>query len=106
MKLDLGAIAKGFAADEVGKIMKEEGIESAFVNLGGNVLLIGSKPDGTPWKIGIQDPRFNRGNVMASIELQDKTIVTSGNYERYFEEDGIIYHHILIQRQVIQPEVI
>ncbi|HHU92158.1 MAG TPA: FAD:protein FMN transferase [Halanaerobiaceae bacterium] len=95
MKLDLGAIAKGFAADEVGKIMKEEGIESAFVNLGGNVLLIGSKPDGTPWKIGIQDPRFNRGNVMASIELQDKTIVTSGNYERYFEEDGIIYHHIL-----------
>lgn len=95
MKLDLGGIAKGFAADEVKKILKEEGIESAYINLGGNVMLVGGKPDGSPWKIGIQDPRFNRGNVMASIELEDKTIVTSGNYERYFEEDGVIYHHIL-----------
>mgnify|MGYP000919011654 CR=1 FL=1 len=95
MKLDLGAIAKGYAADEVGKLLKEEGIESAYINLGGNVLLVGGKPDGSPWKIGVQDPRLNRGNVMASIELIDKTIVTSGNYERYFEEEGVIYHHIL-----------
>ena len=95
MKLDLGAIAKGYAADEVGKLLKEEDIESAYINLGGNVLLVGGKPDGSPWKIGVQDPRLNRGNVMASIELIDKTIVTSGNYERYFEEDGVIYHHIL-----------
>lgn len=95
MSLDLGAIAKGYAADEVKKIVKDSRVESAYVNLGGNVLVIGEKPDGTPWKIGIQDPRYNRGNVMASIDVRDKTLVTSGNYERYFEKDGVIYHHIL-----------
>ncbi|QTL97185.1 FAD:protein FMN transferase [Iocasia frigidifontis] len=95
MSLDLGAIAKGYAADEVRRIVKNSRVESAYVNLGGNVLVIGEKPDGTPWKVGIQDPRHNRGNVMASIDVRDKTLVTSGNYERYFEKDGVIYHHIL-----------
>jgi len=70
-------------------------IEHAFVNLGGNVLVIGDKVDGSPWKIGIQDPRQGRGNVMAVIDAVDLTIVTSGNYERYFEENGKLYHHIL-----------
>lgn len=95
MKLDLGAIAKGYAADEVRDILEGEGIESAYINLGGNVFVIGGKPDGTSWNIGIQDPRRNRGGAMASIEVKDKTIVTSGNYERYFEKNGVIYHHII-----------
>lgn len=95
MRLDLGAIVKGYAADEVRRIVLENKIKSAYVNLGGNVMVIGSKPDGSLWNIGIQDPRLERGSVMASIRLEDKTIVTSGNYERYFIEDGILYHHII-----------
>ncbi len=95
VKLDLGGIAKGYAADEVKKVTEKHNINSAFVNLGGNVLVIGNKPDGSKWRVGIQDPRQGRGNVMAIIEASDKTIVTSGNYERYFEKDGKVYHHIL-----------
>ncbi|MGM0411585.1 MAG: FAD:protein FMN transferase [Bacillota bacterium] len=95
MAIDLGGIVKGYAADEVRKVLKSYNIKSAFVNLGGNVLTVGSKEDGSLWKIGIQDPRKNRGSVMAALEMKDKTVVTSGNYERYFEEDGVIYHHIL-----------
>lgn len=95
VKVDLGAIVKGYAAEEVEKIAAKYDIEHAFVNLGGNVLVIGNKVDGSPWKIGIQDPRAGRGNVAAIVDAVDKTIVTSGNYERYFEENGKIYHHIL-----------
>lgn len=95
LKLDLGGIVKGYAADEVRKILKKNGIEHAFVNLGGNVLVLGNKVDGSPWKIGIQDPRRGRKNVMAVLSVIDKAIVTSGNYERYFEENGKFYHHIL-----------
>lgn len=95
VKIDLGGIAKGYAAEEVKKIVKKHGVKNAFINLGGNVLVIGSKVDGSAWKIGIQDPREGRGNVMAIIDAVDKTIVTSGNYERYFEENGKLYHHIL-----------
>jgi thiamine biosynthesis lipoprotein len=95
VKLDLGGIAKGYAAEEVKKVVKSHNVESAFVNLGGNVLVIGNKVDGSPWKIGIQDPREGRGNVMAIVDAVDETIVTSGNYERYFVEEGKLYHHIL-----------
>ena len=95
MKIDLGAIAKGYAADEVRDIIDDYNIENAIITLGGNILVIGDKKDGTEWKIGIQDPRKSRGSVMASLNLKDETVVTSGNYERYFEKDGIIYHHIL-----------
>lgn len=95
VKLDLGGIAKGYAAEEVKKVVEKYDIEHAFVNLGGNVLVIGDKVDGSPWKIGIQDPREGRGNVMAIVDAVDLTIVTSGNYERYFEEDGKLYHHII-----------
>lgn len=95
VKIDLGGIAKGFAADQVKKIVEKHNVKSAFVNLGGNVLVIGSKADGSKWRIGIQDPRKDRGNVMAIIETTDQTIVTSGNYERYFIKDGKLYHHIL-----------
>ena len=95
VKIDLGGIAKGYAAEEVKKVVQKHNIKHAFVNLGGNVLVIGDKVDGSPWKIGIQDPREGRGSVMAVVDAVDKTIVTSGNYERYFEEDGKLYHHIL-----------
>lgn len=95
VRLDLGGIAKGYAAEEVKKIVEKHEVEHAFVNLGGNVLVIGNKVDGSPWKIGIQDPRAGRGNVMAIINAVDLTIVTSGNYERYFEEDDKLYHHII-----------
>ncbi|TDO83387.1 thiamine biosynthesis lipoprotein [Halanaerobium saccharolyticum] len=95
VKIDLGGIAKGYAAEEVKDVVQKHGIQHAFVNLGGNVLVIGNKVDGSPWKIGIQDPREGRGNVMAIVDAVDSTIVTSGNYERYFEENGKLYHHII-----------
>lgn len=95
VKLDLGGIVKGYAADSVKEIMKKNEVEHAFVNLGGNVLVIGDKVDGSAWKIGIQDPRLGRGNVMAIVNAKDMTIVTSGNYERYFEKNGKLYHHII-----------
>jgi len=95
VKIDLGGIAKGYAAEAVKKVVQKYDIEHAFVNLGGNVLVIGDKVDGSPWKIGIQDPREGRGNVMAIVDAVDLTIVTSGNYERYFKEDGKLYHHII-----------
>ena len=95
MSIDLGAIAKGYAADVVKNIVEDKHSESAYIDIGGNIFVIGDKPDGKPWNIGIQDPRKNRGNLMAAIHLSDQTIVTSGNYERYFVEDELIYHHII-----------
>ncbi len=97
-RLDLGAIAKGYAADEMKKNLIEEGVRTAFLNLGGNVLTIGSKPDGSSWKVGIQNPFTTRGNYIGILEVRDQAIVSSGNYERYFEEEGKRYHHILDPR--------
>ncbi|MBS4538875.1 FAD:protein FMN transferase [Clostridium sp. D2Q-11] len=95
MILDLGGIAKGYAADEVAKILKENNINHAIVNLGGNVLALGGKPDGSNWKIGVQNPYEPRGKHVAIVSVKDKTVVSSGVYERNFEEDGKLYHHIL-----------
>ncbi|MGM0432385.1 MAG: FAD:protein FMN transferase [Spirochaetota bacterium] len=96
MKLDLGGIAKGYAADEVRTKLAEEGVTSALINLGGNVLTMGTKPDGSLWKIGIQDPASERGDHVIILELEDMSVVTSGPYERYFTgPDGKRYHHIL-----------
>lgn len=95
MKVDLGAIAKGYAADEVKRILKENGVEHAIINLGGNILTIGGNPNGNPWRIGIQNPFDARGDFIGIIPITDKTVVTSGTYERYFEENGKKYHHIL-----------
>ncbi|MDD3839034.1 MAG: FAD:protein FMN transferase [Clostridia bacterium] len=95
MGIDLGGIAKGYAADEAAKILKDQGIKSAFISLGGNIFVIGSKSDGSPWKIGIQHPRKPRGNVAAVVEVEDKSVVTSGDYERFFKSGGKRYHHIL-----------
>lgn len=95
MKLDLGGIAKGYAADEAKRIIREMGSSSALINLGGNILLAGSKPDGTPWRIGVQDPHSSRGRYIVIITLEGGTVVTSGTYERYFFDNDIRYHHIL-----------
>jgi len=93
-RIDLGGIAKGYAADEVADILKANGIEKAIINLGGNVKVVGEKSKGMPFKVGIQDPLSQRNNYLGIISVTDKTIVTSGDYERYFESDGVRYHHI------------
>ncbi|MBN2049660.1 MAG: FAD:protein FMN transferase, partial [Spirochaetales bacterium] len=96
MALDLGGIAKGYAADEAAKILVNHGVTGATVNLGGNVLTLGEKPDGSPWKIGIQDPASGRGDYVAILQVKDLSVVTSGPYERFFiGPDGKRYHHIL-----------
>ncbi|MFR7997597.1 MAG: FAD:protein FMN transferase [Blautia sp.] len=94
MKLDLGAVGKGYAGDEAAETLKENGITSALLNLGGNVQAVGSKPDGSDWRIGIRNP-FGEGNL-GILEISDRAVVTSGNYEHYFVgEDGETYGHIL-----------
>lgn len=95
MMLDLGSIAKGYAADEAVRILKENGVKRAIVDLGGNIFTMGSKTEESGWKIGIQDPIELRGTAVGSIEVKDKTVVTTGIYERFIEKDGVKYHHIL-----------
>ena len=94
-KIDLGGIAKGYIADQVKNNLVEEGIEHAYINLGGNILTLGGKTDGSNFRIGIQKPFAEDGTEMAVLPVSDKSIVSSGNYERYFKKDGKIYHHIL-----------
>ena len=94
MKIDLGGIAKGYTAMRLAELFKEYGVESAIINLGGNAQALGAKPDGSPWRIGIQDPE-NENGIMGVLEGSDTAVVTSGGYERYFEEDGRTYHHII-----------
>lgn len=95
MRLDLGAIAKGYAADRIVEYLKAQGVEYGIVNLGGNVYAFGEKHNNSNWKIGIQSPDGDRGRYIGVIELIDKAVVTSGKYERYFIHDGTRYHHIL-----------
>ena len=91
--LDFGAIAKGYCADSVVKILKDHGINSAVLSLGGNVAAIGNNTEGQPWTVGIQSP-FDE-SIYAVVKATDKMIVTSGDYMRYFEENGKRYHHII-----------
>ncbi|WP_456288992.1 FAD:protein FMN transferase [Paenibacillus sp. AK002] len=95
MSLDLGAIAKGYAADVIADYLQQQDFRSAIIDLGGNILAMGSKPDGSPWNIGIQDPEKDRGQSLGTLQAVNKTIVTSGVYERFFEAEGTVYHHIL-----------
>ena len=95
--VDLGGIAKGYASQQVADILRAHGVTSAVVSLGGNVYVCGSKPDGTPWNVGIQDPAGS--GYAAMVSLTDRFAVTSGGYQRYFEaEDGTVYRHILDPR--------
>lgn len=93
--IDLGGIAKGYIADQLKEYLEQKGIEHALINLGGNVLTLGGKLNGDPFKIGIQKPFDETSGPITSVEARDLSVVSSGNYERYFETDGKIYHHIL-----------
>lgn len=97
MRIDLGAIAKGYIADEVIKVLKEHGVTTAIVDLGGNVVIMGDSPtrDTGGFNVGVQNPDSTRGEIVGSINLKDKSIVTSGIYERYIEENGEFYHHLM-----------
>ncbi len=94
-RLDLGGIAKGYVADRMKEYLVSKGVTSAIINLGGNVVTIGSKPDGTPFTVGIQAPFEDEGTPIAALKISDQSLVTSGVYERYREVDGKLYHHIL-----------
>ena len=94
MAVDLGSIAKGYAAARAEEVLREAGITSALLDLGRNITLIGSKPDGTSWRVGIADPQDDSQSLCV-LSLEDQTASTSGGYERWFEEDGVRYHHII-----------
>lgn len=94
-QIDLGFLAKGYIADRLGEFLRAGGVESALINLGGNVLTLGNKPDGSAFTIGIREPFSDRNTALMQVSVSDASLVSSGTYERYFEEDGVVYHHIL-----------
>ncbi len=93
-QLDLGGIAKGYAADLLRAQLEKEGVTSATLDLGGDVFVMGRKTDGSDWRIAVKDPADTE-SYLGVVSAADKFIVTSGVYERYFEENGVRYHHIL-----------
>lgn len=94
VELDLGAVAKGYTADLLTQLLQDSGVTSAILNLGGNVQAIGTRPDGSDWRIGVQDP--NGDGYFGVLSVQDSAVVTSGGYENYFTDDaGNVYWHIL-----------
>ena len=96
--IELGAIAKGYIADRLKDYLISQGVKSAIINLGGNVLCIGGKPDDSSFKIGIQKPFADRSETIAVMDIKDKSVVSSGVYEMCFEQDGTLYHHLLNPR--------
>lgn len=95
MRLDLGAIAKGYIADVLKERLAADGVRRAIIDLGGNLDFVGEPPRGGPWRAGLQQPERPRGEYFGIIEAADLSVVTSGPYERYFEKDGVRYHHII-----------
>ena len=93
MELDLGGVAKGYTGDVLAALLREDGVSSALLDLGGNIHAVGRRPDGSPWRVGIRDPA-GEGNL-GVVEVVDQAVVTSGGYERYFQKDGVRYWHIL-----------
>lgn len=96
-EIDFGGIAKGYTSTRVAQLMKEQGIESAILNLGGNVQTVGNKTDGSKWKIAIKSP-YESIPYLGVLAIDEKAVITSGGYERYFEENGETYHHIIDTR--------
>lgn len=94
-QIDLGSIAKGYIADELKELLINEGIDNAIINLGGNVHTIGNKPDGSAFEIGVQKPFSPNTDSITTIEIENQAVVTAGIYQRYFEQDDVIYHHLL-----------
>ena len=96
MSIDLGAVAKGYFADQLADFFKQSGVSAALIDLGGNVVTFGETPNHADhlWRIGIQNPFLPRGNFVAALKIRDRSIVTSGIYERSHTVDGKTYHHI------------
>ena len=94
VQIDLGGIAKGYTSSRIMDIYKEKGVTSGLVNLGGNAQVFGTKPDGSLWRVAVQSPN-SEDEYLGVLETKDKAIITSGGYERYFEKDGVTYHHII-----------
>ena len=94
-KLDLGGIAKGYITDDLVRMMREDGVENASLSLGGNVYVMGKSFDGDAWNVGVQDPNGADNDVIATVKAKNRSLVTSGLYERCFEQDGTLYYHIL-----------
>lgn len=95
MMLDFGGAAKGWASDECARIMRENGVKSALINLGGNVYALGKRADGNLWRIGVADPQSESAENAGIISVCDRAVVTSGSYQRYFTQDGKTYGHII-----------
>ena len=93
MEIDLGSVGKGYAAGQAAQLLRDSGVTSALLNFGGNVQTVGCRPDGSPWQIAVKDPRG--GTPMMVLSIDDQAVVTSGGYERYFEQDGQTYWHIM-----------
>ena len=94
MAVDLGGIAKGYAADQARTILENAGVTSALLQLGGSVTAVGSNPDGSPWRVGVTDPS-DPSAMLGVLLLEDTSAVTSGGYQRYFTQNGVTYHHII-----------
>lgn len=95
MEMDFGAIAKGYAGEVCAGMLREMGVTSAILRLSGNIQTVGAKPDGSPWRIGIQDPSGQANDNVGILEIVDQAAVTSGGYQRFFEADGVRYWHII-----------
>lgn len=97
-QIDLGGIAKGYTGEKLTEIFQGYGVSSAMVSLGGNIQAIGTKPDGSSWRVGIRDPKGGQADYIGVIQVQDEAVVTSGGYERYFQANGKTYIHIIDPR--------
>lgn len=95
MKIDLGGIAKGYIVDKAAEFLVEHGVTAAVIDLGGDIFVVGNNIHGNPWNIGVQNPFLGRGQIIGTVKAVNQSIVTSGVYERVFEEDGVDYHHLL-----------
>jgi len=95
MALDLGGIAKGYAADAAAQYLSRRGVRHALIDFGGNIMALGNRGQGGKWRIGIQNPSKPRGAYLGILEVCDEAVATSGSYERFFEQNGVRYHHIL-----------
>jgi thiamine biosynthesis lipoprotein len=102
MSLDVGAIAKGYTAERIAEALSDAGFTSITLNLGGNVRVIGEKPNGEGWTTGVENPHVQGGEYIHKTTLTDGSAVTSGDYQRYYEVDGVRYHHI-IDKDTLMP---
>ncbi|MBE6625856.1 MAG: FAD:protein FMN transferase [Ruminococcaceae bacterium] len=102
MKLDVGAIAKGYATEMVAQYLEARGVSGYVLNVGGNIRAIGAKPDGSSWAVGIENPQGE--DYLATVEVKDMSVVTSGSYQRYYYVDGKAYHHIIHPETLMPAE--